>query len=98
MRVQAQSRGMSNVLNVESVAKQLIRTRMMMPKEMYELKLCTFGGISTLGGNPSVSWINTGGFWSSQPEIYGVLQHELGHALNMQHAQAIDRKSTRLNS
>src|ERR1035438_2639191 len=28
MRVQAQSRGMSNVLNVESVAKQLIRTRM----------------------------------------------------------------------
>src|ERR1035438_1746383 len=27
MRVQAQSRGMSNVLNVESVAKQLIRTR-----------------------------------------------------------------------
>jgi uncharacterized protein (TIGR03437 family) len=59
----------------------------MMPVEMTHT--CTFGGLSTVGGNPSSSWINTGFYFPTDTNIDMVLVHELGHALNMLHAQSI---------
>jgi hypothetical protein len=47
---------------------------------------CAWNGSSTVGGNPSRSWVRsqTTQAWNSQ-----LLSHELGHALGMQHASAI---------
>jgi uncharacterized protein (TIGR03437 family) len=59
----------------------------MMPKEMQQF--CNYGGVSTVGGNPGLSWINTGYYFPTDSNIYGILQHELGHQLGMSHAQAI---------
>ena len=66
----------------------------MMPNEMKSL--CVFTGTSTLGGNPSISWIDTGYFSPNDPNIYVILEHELGHALNMQHAQSVQADGTLL--
>lgn len=48
---------------------------------------CGWWGLSTVGGNPSQSWIN-GDF-----EL-GVLAHELGHGLGLWHAHALDCGTT----
>ena len=65
----------------------------MMPNEM--AKICTaWGGVSLIGGNPGLSWINTGLYSPPVPpydstDIYVVLAHEFGHQLSMMHSQAI---------
>ncbi len=59
----------------------------MLPSDM--IKYCTFGGTSTLGGTPSVEWINTGAFGPADTNVFPALTHELGHGLKMAHAQAI---------
>jgi hypothetical protein len=59
----------------------------LMPNAM--MNVCTFGGISTLGGIPGGTWINTGFYFPTDNNIYVALEHELGHQLVMQHAQAI---------
>ena len=62
----------------------------MMPNEM--TRYCGFGGVSYLGCCPGHSWINSGFYWTSGPGEYDVdvaLAHELGHQLNMQHAQGL---------
>jgi uncharacterized protein (TIGR03437 family) len=59
----------------------------MMPNDMTEV--CSWTGYSTLGGSPTLEWINSGDFnpFTTSPII--ILAHELGHGLNMLHAQAI---------
>jgi hypothetical protein len=57
----------------------------MMPNEM--APICGFGGVSILSGG--ASWIDTGFFSEAGVSyLYVALAHELGHQLNMQHAQA----------
>jgi uncharacterized protein (TIGR03437 family) len=64
----------------------------MMPVELWDI--CTFGGNSTVGGNPSISNINTGDYFPTGPgELQAtnvVLNHELGHGMGMNHAQGVE--------
>ena len=45
---------------------------------------CAFAGSSTVGGNPSQSWINGGG------SDFHTLDHELGHAFGLWHSHFLD--------
>lgn len=45
---------------------------------------CAFAGSSTVGGNPSQSWINGDG------SDFHTFEHELGHAFGLWHSHALD--------
>jgi uncharacterized protein (TIGR03437 family) len=59
----------------------------MMPNEM--VQICYWTGTSYIGGNPGLSWVDTGYFNPENTDIYVILAHEFGHQLSMMHAQAI---------
>jgi hypothetical protein len=46
---------------------------------------CGWGGISTIGGNPSQSWVQVYG----EPYDQELMEHELGHSLGFYHASTI---------
>jgi hypothetical protein len=64
----------------------------MMPNEMQSI--CPFSGTAELGGSHGLAWINTGLFSPDNTMINYLLEHELGHRLNMQHAQGIRSDGT----
>jgi hypothetical protein len=47
---------------------------------------CTWGGLGTVGGNPSQAWLPSG---SSGPALSGI-RHEMGHNLGLYHAHGWD--------
>jgi len=66
----------------------------MMPNEM--VQICYWTGTSYIGGNPGLSWVDTGYFNPENTDIYVILAHEFGHEHDARSSHTIGRKSGRV--
>jgi uncharacterized protein (TIGR03437 family) len=71
-------------ININDYAHKIF----MIPVELKDL--CKWGGLSSIGGLPSTSIINSGAFDTWSTNIFADISHEVGHAFGMAHAQSIE--------